>query len=342
MKILIKISNSKAGFIFLNLLLCGSVILCKGQTASGASHLHLIRTILLPDVEGRIDHMDANLKDQVIYVAAHGNNSLEVVDLNSGKILHSIRGLSEPQGIGYVPQTKELLVANGGNGYCYFFNTRTFEKTGSIPLHSDADDVRYDSIEKKLYVGFDQGAIAVIDAITHKQLAIIKLPAHPESFQIDPALNRLYINIPDANMVAVADLTRSTIMDKWERTNPAANFPMALDSVHHLVFVGYRNPARLIIYDGKSGKEVSNFKMTGDADDLYYDYKTNRILVSGGSGTIDIFKRQSGNLFIPLESIPTRNGARTSLFIPRLNLFVLAERAVSDKPADLLVYKLID
>ena len=59
---------------------------------------------------------------------------LEAVDLNSGKTLHRIKGLDEPQGIGYVPQTKELLVANGGNGDCYFYNVKTFEKTGSIHL----------------------------------------------------------------------------------------------------------------------------------------------------------------------------------------------------------------
>ncbi len=342
MKILIKNSFSKKGFVFLSLLLNSCVISCKGQSSFGVSHLQLVKTILLPEVKGRIDHLDVNLKDQVIYVAALGNNSLEAVDLNSGKTLHSIKGLNEPQGIGYVPQTKELLVANGGNGDCYFYNVQTFEKTGSIRLHSDADDIRYDSNAKKLYVGYGEGGVAVIDAVTHKELADIKLPAHPESFQIDPALSRLYINLPDAKMVAEVDLVHQSITGKWERAEPAANFPMALDSIHHLVFVGYRNPARLIVYEGKTGKEISISNMTGDADDLYYDYKTNRILVSGGSGSIDIFQRQSGNQMAPLASIPTRSGARTSLFIPQLNYFVLAERAVSGKPADLLIYKVVD
>jgi hypothetical protein len=344
MKILIKASISRTGFIFLSSLLYSSMIICKGQPLFGAGpgHLQLEKTIPLPEVKGRIDHMDVNLKDQVIYVAALGNNTLEAVDLNSGKTLHSVKGLAEPQGIGYVPQTTELLVANGGDGDCYFYSTRTFEKTGTVHLYSDADDVRYDSIAKRLYVGYGEGGIAVIDAVTHKQIADIKLPAHPESFQIDPALNRLYVNLPDAKMIAEVDLIHQTIIGKWERTQPAANFPMALDSIHHLIIVGYRNLARLIVYDGKTGKEISVSNMTGDADDLYYDDKNSRILVSGGSGSIDIFQRQAGNQFAPLTSIPTRSGARTSLFIPQLNLFVLAERAVSGKPADLLIYKLIE
>jgi DNA-binding beta-propeller fold protein YncE len=302
----------------------------------------LIKTILLPEVKGRIDHMDVNLKDQILYVAALGNNTLEVVDLTTGKILKSIKGLHEPQGIGYVPQTSEILVANGDNGDCYFYNSRGFEKTATLHLQADADDVRFDSASEKLYVGYGDGGISVIDPETHKQIADIKLPAHPESFQIDKKLNLLYVNLPNAKMVGVIELDRQIMTGKWERAQPSANFPMALDSIHHQVFVGYRNPARLIVFDGRSGKEIGNINMAGDADDLYYDLKTDRVFVSGGAGSIDIFQRQKDYSFAQIAGIPTRNGARTSLLIPQLNLFVLAERAVSGKPADLLVYKVLE
>ena len=80
--------------------------------------------------------------------------------------------------------------------------------------------------------------------------------------------------------------------------------------------------------------------MAGDADDLYYESKTKIIYVSGGSGSISLFKEHDGNNFQHISNIPTRNGARTSLLIPQLNLFVVAERADSGKPADLLIYKI--
>jgi hypothetical protein len=114
---------------------------------------------------------------------------------------------------------------------------------------------------------------------------------------------------------------------------------MALDTTHHRVFVGYRHPARLIVFDAVSGKEISNMAMTGDADDLYYDNKTGYVYVSGGSGSISIYQHVNGNNSKQIATIPTRNGARTSLLIPQLSLFVLAERADSGKPADLLIYK---
>ncbi|HET7000101.1 MAG TPA: YncE family protein [Puia sp.] len=290
-------------------------------------------------VKGRIDHMDVNLKNQIVYVAALGNNSLEVVDIPGGKVIHSITGLNEPQGVGYVPQTNEILVANGGTGDCYFYNARSFEKTGTIHLNSDADDVRYDSASEKIYVGYGDGGIAVIDAVSHKQLEDIKLPAHPESFQIDKNLNLLFVNLPDAHMVGVVDLKKSSLVKKWERESPSSNFPMALDPLHHRVFVGYRHPAKLIVYEGLSGKEISNLTMTGDADDLYYDNESGFVYVSGGSGSISIYQFANGTVPKQIATIPTRNGARTSLLIPQLKLFVLAERADAGKPADLVVYR---
>ena len=63
----------------------------------------------MPEVKGRIDHIDVNVKDKVVYIAALDNNTVEVVDIQNGKVIHSIKGLDEPQGVGYIPQTNEIL-----------------------------------------------------------------------------------------------------------------------------------------------------------------------------------------------------------------------------------------
>ena len=294
----------------------------------------------MPDVKGRIDHMDINLKDQVAYVAALGNNTLEAVDLRNGKIIHSIKGLDEPQGVGYIPQHEEIIVANAGNGDCYFYNAHSFEKVATIHLSSDADDIRYDSIEKKIYVGYGKGGIAIIDADTHKQIGDIKLPAHPESFQIDKTLKLLFVNLPDAHMVGVIALAQFKLINQWVRNTPTANFPMALDAIKHRVFIGYRHPSKLVVLDGRTGKEISINTMAGDADDLYYDDKTAEVFVSGGDGYINIFQEQGTGTYKQIANIPTRSGARTSLLIPELKILVLAARAESGKPASILSYRI--
>src|SRR5215471_17441630 len=67
------------------------------------SPLKLIQTIPLTGVEGRIDHLAFDVKGQRLFVAALGNNTLEVVDVAEAKRAHAITGLKEPQGIRFAP-----------------------------------------------------------------------------------------------------------------------------------------------------------------------------------------------------------------------------------------------
>jgi DNA-binding beta-propeller fold protein YncE len=93
-----------------------AILLNCSPTVQQSGELKLEKVISLQSVKGRIDHMDMNMKDRLVYVAALGNNSVEVVDIMKGIVLHSIKAVDEPQGIAYIPQQQEIFVANGGNG----------------------------------------------------------------------------------------------------------------------------------------------------------------------------------------------------------------------------------
>lgn len=312
---------------------------CNAQNESEKQFLTLKQTISLPNVKGRIDHIDMNVKDQVAYIAALGNNTLEIVDLKSGKVTGSIKGLDEPQGVAYISKHGEIFVANGGTGECDFYNAETLKKTGSIKFNDDADDVRYDADADKIYVGYGSGGIAIIDGASHKQVGDIPLPAHPESFQLDAKADKLWVNLPGSGMVGVADLKTLKLTAKWSKLLPRANFPMAYDEVQHRVIVGYRVPAKLIVYDSQTGKEIFSGPMVGDVDDLYWDAKSKSIYISGGGGAVNIFKQTGDKVYQQVANIKTRNGARTSFLAPELGLFLIAARADGGQKAALLVYK---
>jgi hypothetical protein len=315
-----------------------SLMSCQAQEI-GKQYLILEKEIALPNIKGRIDHIDINIKDQIAYVAALGNNTLEVVDLKNGKVTGSISGLDEPQGVAYIEKHKEILIANGGTGECGFYNALTLKKTGSIKLADDADDVRYDAETDRIYVGYGHGGIAIIDAANHKQVGDIALPAHPESFQPDAKANKLWVNLPGSGMVGVADLKQLKLTAKWSKLLPRANFPMAYDKAQHRIIVGYRAPAKLMVYDSETGKELFSAPMVGDVDDLYWDAKNKSVYISGGGGAVNIFKQTNDTTYQKIADIKTRNGARTSLLVPESGLFLIAARADGDQPAALLVYK---
>jgi DNA-binding beta-propeller fold protein YncE len=282
--------------------------------------------------------MDVNLKDQVVYIAALGNNTLEAVSLSDGKVLHSIAGLDEPQGVCYIPQTKEIFVANGGSGDCYFYNAGNYKKVATVHLSSDADDVRYDSASQKIYVAYGSGGIAIIDARNHDEVGNIKLPSHPEGFQVDTRNGLLYVNLPNTGVIGVADIGKLKLINEWNKDYRHGNFPMALDSEGNKLFIGYRHSATLVIMDTKTGKRIAEERLTNDTDDLFYDAGKNRVYASCGGGYINIFQLQGSDHYKQIANVATTNGARTSLLIPALNLLVVCEPAHS-KQAALIVYR---
>jgi hypothetical protein len=117
---------------------------------------------------------------------------------------------------------------------------------------------------------------------------------------------------------------------------------MTLDTAHNLVIIGFRHPAVLVTYDGKTGRQMGQTDLTGDADDLFYDASKKQVIASGGEGYINIFEAGEDNRFKRVANIATRQGARTSLLIPSLHYFVLAARAQSGKYASVILYQVAD
>src|SRR2546425_1305070 len=170
-------------------LICGSSALSQDQPrAPEKAPLLLVQEIPLPNVGGRIDHFTFDAKRKRVIGAALGNNTVEVVDTFAGRDIHSITGAAAPQGVVYVADLDKLFVANGTDGKLRIYDGDSFKLLNTVDIGEDADNVRYDPVEKKVYVAFggdEGGGIAVVDAASGKRLEdAAKLEAHPESFQI--------------------------------------------------------------------------------------------------------------------------------------------------------------
>jgi len=77
-------------------------IACSQENAK--QPLRLVQTIPMPNVKGRLDHMDLDVKGKRLFIAGLENSMLEVVDLQAGKWKRSVSGFSKPQGVLFVPE----------------------------------------------------------------------------------------------------------------------------------------------------------------------------------------------------------------------------------------------
>ena len=300
--------------------------------------LKLEKTIQLPDVQGRIDHMSIDVKGQRLFVSALGNNTVEVIDLKAGKRANTISGLKEPQGVLYVPGSGRLYVASSKDGTVKIFDATQLKLLKTVEYGNDADNLRYDSSRDRIYVGFGDGALGELDS-DGKKIGEIKLDSHPESFQLEKNSARIYVNLPKSRKIAVLDREKGTVLTTWGTGMSFNNYPMALDEQNHRLFVVTRLPARLLVMDTSSGKTVQTLSAVGDCDDVFYDQSRKRIYASGGEGAISVFEQQDADHYKEVGRIATVKGARTSFFSLDLSRLYLAVRRQGSSTAMIQVFE---
>ena len=143
----------------LGLMTAGIKVQAQDKTA-----LRLVQTIPLPKVEGRIDHMAVDVKGERLFVAALGNNTIEVLDLRAGRRVRSLTGFHEPQGVAFIPELNRIFVANAKDGACDIIDGSSFKLVKNVKFADDADNIRYDAKTCSVYVGYGSGALGMIDA----------------------------------------------------------------------------------------------------------------------------------------------------------------------------------
>src|ERR1700719_1132954 len=279
--------------------------------------LQLIQKIPVPGVTGRIDHFTANPKRRLLIFAGLGNNTVEIVNTFEGKVIQSIKGLDEPQGVLYVPEFDNIFVANAGNGTVKVYDGKTYTLRKSISLgeEADTDNLRYDEGTKRVFVGI-VGGIAMIDAATetHVDKDLKGSGGHSESFQLEKKGSRVFVNVPDDNGVVNVIDRKTGALTKWELNGSKANYPMALDEDDHRLIVITRGPPLLVVLDTDTGKEVARVPVGGSCDDVYFDSERKRIYALGGEGFISAIQQSDPNPYTLIANIPTTVGVRTGVF----------------------------
>jgi hypothetical protein len=305
------------------LLLTGlvGVVMARGARAADAP-LTEVQVVALQGVERRIDHFAVDTSGKRLFVAALGNGTLEVLDIAAGKRITSIPGLKEPQGIAYLPSVHRIVAAMRGGGV-KAFDDRDYKLMSTMPGMNDADNLRVDAAKGQLYVGYGEGALGVIDPATMTRIADIELPGHPESFRLEEAGQRIFVNVPDTREIVIVDRAQRSIVTHIPLGKLLNNYPMSLDETGHRLFVAVRQPAHLLVFDTTSSKQIAAVPCVGDSDDLFYDAKRDLVYVIGGEGFVDTFDASSSGKYARIGRLATRAGARTGLWSPELDrLFV--------------------
>jgi len=331
-------------------LLLAVCFLATGSRIEGqaGSQLRLIQTISIPNVKGRLDHMDVDTAGKRLFVAALENGSVEVIDLQAAKAGRSIRGFQKPQGIAFIPSLNKVFVASGDDGMVRVYRGDTLDLLDSIKLELGPNRVAYDPHKKLVYVGFggkdageDYGQVGIIDATTDKVTGEVRVSAHPSELLLDNSGETLFVFIPASSRIQEIDTKKRAAIGAWPVSSERPG-DGAFDEFSQRLMIGTHTPPRMIVMDAKTGKEITSLPTVDGMDGVYYDGVRRRIYISGGRGLdvgfVFVYQQKDADHYELTGKIPTKPGAGTSFWSPELNRYYVAAAAHDNEPASILVF----
>jgi hypothetical protein len=316
---------------------------------NGREPFRRVQTISMPNVKGRLDHMDVDARGKRLFVAGLENGTLEVVDLQVGKRVRSIPGFKKPQGALFVSELNKLFVASGDDAMLRVFRGDTLDLLDSIQLEPGPNRVVYEPHAKIVYVGYggkdagkDYGEVGIIDARGDKHIGDIKVSAHPSELLLNNSGTTLFVFISVANQLQSVDTNKRQAVSTWKVTSEHPG-DAAYDEPNSRLFAGTRTPAEMIVMNSQSGKEIAHLATAEGMDGVYFDRKRKRVYVSGGrelpNGFAYAYQQKDADHYETLGNISTRSGAGTSFWSPELDRYFVAAPANDKQDAAILVYE---
>jgi DNA-binding beta-propeller fold protein YncE len=294
-----------------------------------------------------------NLDQDTGRLFASLGNHFGVIDSATGKLVGDVTGMNRNHGVALVPSVGRGFISDGDDAVVVVFDLKTYQVLGKIKVEEDADGIQFDPATNKVWVVSGDGnsisSIAVdVDVTTGTAGAPIALGGKPEFFQMDNQ-GKAYVNLTDKNEVVVVDTKAGKVIARYPAAPGGANTAMAIDREHHLLFLGCRNPQKLVVMDATDGHVISDMPIGVGCDATAYD--DGYAFAACRDGTLTIARETSPGKWTTVQTVATRTWAGTiavdskthTAYLPTaeferpLTSFARLEKGVAVKPDSFMI-----
>jgi hypothetical protein len=260
--------------------------------------------------DGGWDYVTFDAKAHRLYIPRSSHTM--VIDADSGATVADIPGQKHNHGVALVPEAGRGFISDG-EGAVYIFDLKTNTVLGSLKTHPDADGIIYDKASGLvIVVSGDDGVMMTVkpdvDPKTGTMDPDINLGGKPEFLASDGA-GKIYVNLVDKNEVAVVDIKARKVLAHWPTTPGGAPVGLSIDTEKKRLFVGCRNPQKLIVMSTEDGKVLADLPIGAGVDATRFD--GHQAFASCRDGKLVVAGESAPGKFEIQQTVPTPVGART-------------------------------
>ena len=260
--------------------------------------------------EGGWDYVTADPQTHRLFVTR--STHTQVIDDLSGKVLGDIPDQVRSHGVALVPKlNRGFITDGGGKGAILVFDLKTYATLGKIAALPDADGIIYDpKTDFVLAVAGDANALIMFHPnidLKNGKIDTVQLGGAPEFLAAD-GNGKAYINLEDKDLVAVVDLNARKVIARWPVTPGGHPVGMAIDPASHRLFVGCRNPQKLVVMNAETGKVEAALPIGAGVDATRF--ADGQAFASCRDGSLTVVATE-GDKFAIEQTVKTLPGART-------------------------------
>lgn len=278
--------------------------------ASAQTNWQVLKTFHIGG-EGGWDYVTIDAPNHRLFVTR--TTHTQAIDVDTGKVLGDIPGQIRSHGVAIVPRLgRGFITDGGGSGSIIVFDLKTYAVLGRIPTMPDSDGIIYDpKLDRVLAVSGDGNALMTfkpdIDLKNGKIDPPIDLGGAPE-FLASDGTGRVYVNLENKDVVAVVDLHSRKVIARWPVASGGHPVGLALDAKAHRLFIGCRNPQKLVVMNTENGAIEGSVPIGAGVDATGVDGR--QAFASCRDGSLIVAAQKNGKWGVD-QTVRTPDGART-------------------------------
>jgi YVTN family beta-propeller protein len=259
---------------------------------------------------GGWDYLTADSAKKRLFISR--STHVDVVSLESGKLIGSIPNTEGVHGIALAPALNRGFTSNGRANTVTVFDLNTLKVIQEAKVSGrNPDAILYEPSGKHVFT-FNGASkdVTVLDASSLAVIATIPVPDKPE-FAAQDGRGQIFVNIEsDPGQMVVIDTQKLTVKSTWPL--PGCNSPsgLAIDSAHRRLF-SVCDGKVMAVTNAVSGKQAALVPIGEHPDAAAYDKKHGLAFSSNGEGTLSVVREDSPDRYTVVQTVSTQRGART-------------------------------
>lgn len=258
--------------------------------------------------QGSWDYLTIDESNRRLYVS-HGTQ-VEVLDLDSGKVVGAISKTLGVHGIAIAPEIGRGFVSNGQSSTVTVFDLKTLKTLGEVATGKKPDAIIYDPAASRI-LAFNGGgnSATVINAADAKVIGTIDLGGGPE-FAVADGNGYVFNNLEDENLVLKINSRTMAVEKRWPTAPCQAPSSIAMDRPNRRLFIGCRSRV-MAVMNADTGQIITTLPIGDYVDATAFDPDLRLIFNSNGEGTITVIQQKGPDKYSVVQNVKTLPRAKT-------------------------------